>query len=611
MSTTPALTEMLRGLAPDMRASSTFVTGAVEMSWGDLAERVARTRGLLARLGVGSGDRIALVSNDDLAVCGLYGACLLSGVVAVVVDPDASASEVNVLLAKAKVSAVFADQPVIDRAGTLQNDDAVPIIAIAAGPAKTGFGLLVRRKNKGSAASDTYPAMLDAESLVEDRPELPNEAPALILFTSGTTSQPKGVVMTRGNLAAQLVTFAHHYGYAPASRIGNHLPLHHSDGLNQGALLAMSLGSTWIRPAAADMQSLGDMLDLLQRNRATHLITVPTVIAMMTRLPEAWNDAFSGDDFEFISSTAGHLDETIWATVEERFGTQIVNSYGLTETVMEALYCGPSETTRRVGTIGKPVDCETRLVDDEGNDVAPGEIGELWLRGENIMAGYFEHPEATSAVLTDDGWLRTGDLARSDDGFFSIAGRKKSVIIRGGINVYPEDVNTVLVTAPGVLAASTVGVPDPFVGELVVACVTADAGSDPDTVSATLMAQCRAELAEEKVPNRIFVVDELPYGPSGKVELAKVVQMSLDLMGGTIEGGSTRDQVLHVAARVFGQPVEELSEASNPDMTPGWDSLTFLELIMELERQFDMSIAPRDVMTMASLDDAISLVEHR
>jgi acyl carrier protein len=219
-------------------------------------------------------------------------------------------------------------------------------------------------------------------------------------------------------------------------------------------------------------------------------------------------------------------------------------------------------------------------------------------------------PEATAQVM-HGGWLKTGDLASCDDGFYTIAGRKKNVIIRGGVNVYPDDVNSVLLNLPGVNAATTIGVPDVFLGELVVSAVMLNGNGVGDHITDELMAQCRAELSGEKVPNRIVVVDDLPYGPSGKIEIPRVVLMVTELLGASVEGANARDQVLHLAARVFGQPVETLSGASNSGTTLGWDSLSFLELIIGLERQFDMSIAPRDVMTLRSLDDAVALVEDR
>ena len=170
-------------------------------------------------------------------------------------------------------------------------------------------------------------------------------------------------------------------------------------------------------------------------------------MAMIMCLPEDVDDCFSSDEFKFIESTAGYLEESLWRSVEERFKTQVVNCYGLTETVSEAIYCGPQPDTRKVGTIGKPDGVSIKVVDDAGNELAQGESGELVLQGDIVMNGYFRNEEATNEVLKD-GWFFTGDLAKVDEeGFVVITGRKKNVIIRGGVNVYPEDLsNTVTPT---------------------------------------------------------------------------------------------------------------------------------------------------------------------
>ena len=476
---------------------------------------------------------------------------------------------------------------------------------------KTAFGLLLRRQ-RHSEDDEIYPALLDRIDRVTERQDIPADCAALILFTSGTTSSPKGVVLTHANLSAQMKTFRGHYGFDADSVIVNHLPLHHTDGLNQAVLLTLALGATLLRPAAISMQNLGEMMDLVYRERATHLITVPTVLAMMTRLPDSYDDSFATPDFRFIASTAGYLDERIWREVETRFDTMVVNSYGLTETVMEALYCGPTEATRRIGTIGKPVDCEARIVSASGAEAPPGQTGELWLRGANVMCGYLDDPDATREVLRD-GWLLTGDLVVQDeDGFFRVVGRKKNIIIRGGINVSPENVNSVLVAMPGVDAAATIGLRHDYLGEKVVSCVvTRDGGPSADV----LMAHCRKELAAEAVPNKIHILQALPYGPSGKVELGKLrslVEQREAVAEASVDASqSPREQVLAIAAAAFQHPVAALSPGSTQDTVQGWDSLSYLEMVMALERKFSFDLSPRDVMNIRRLSDAIRVVETR
>jgi acyl carrier protein len=278
------------------------------------------------------------------------------------------------------------------------------------------------------------------------------------------------------------------------------------------------------------------------------------------------------------------------------------------------LYCGPSEATRKLGTIGKPVDSEARIVGAEGQDLDTGEVGELWVRGANVMAGYFENPAATSQVFHGT-WLMTGDLATRDaEGFYRIVGRIKNVIIRGGMNVYPDDVTAVLLGLEGLAAAVTVGVADQVLGERVISCVVPRDPTNAPSVD-EIFAQCRAELAPEKHPNEVLIVEVLPYGPSGKVELAKVrALVEQHLAGGSRAAKSKQspqEKILAIAAAVFHQPVSALTAESSDVTTQGWDSLSYLEFIMTLERQFDFKMDPRDVMNLRSLGDAINVVEQR
>ncbi len=606
------LPDLLFGLSDQTSPRKAFMAGSQIVKYSAFRERVFRTRGLFRHLDLNIGDRLVIASSDEYSVAALYAACLLSGVTAVLIDPSTSAAEATVLVQKSRARVAFIDRVLLDNTEALRRADGPRVVAVNnAAPKKTTFGFLLKRERR-SGCDDIYPGLLDTIDPVTEREDVPADCSALVLFTSGTTSSPKGVVMTHANLSAQLRTFRSHYGYDADSAIVNHLPLHHTDGLNQGPLLTLALGATWLRPAPISMQNLGELMDLIYRERATHLITVPTVLAMMTRLPDSYDDTFAAPEFRFISSTAGYLEERIWREVETRFDTMVVNSYGLTETVMEALYCGPTEETRSIGTIGKPIDCEARIVNDKEEDALPGETGELWLRGTNVMRGYLDDPDATREVLRD-GWLLTGDLVvRDDEGFFRIVGRKKNIIIRGGINVSPEDVNSVLIGMPGVDSAATIGIRDVYLGEKVVSCVVArDDGPSVDA----LMEHCRKELAAEKVPNKIHIFEALPYGPSGKVELAKlrslVEQREATTESSVDASQSPRERVLAIAAAVFQHPMDSLAPESTQETVKGWDSLSYLEMVMALERQFNFNLSPRDVMNIHRLGDAIRVVEAR
>jgi long-chain acyl-CoA synthetase len=413
-------------------------------------------------------------------------------------------------------------------------------------------------------------------------------------------------------LFAQMSTFVRHYGLDADTRWLNVLPLHHTDGLTHGVVVAFTAGATAYRPMRFRVDRLPALLDLVYAKRITHFVTVPSVLNLILKLGDTYRDAFEGEDFRFVISTAAYLDPDTWQAFEAKLKVQVVNVYGLTETVCESLYCGPDPGTRRIGTIGKPVDCEARIVDAEGRDVVANSPGELILRGDHIMTGYFRMPEATAAVLKE-GWLHTGDLAEMDeDGFYRIVGRKKDVIITAGINVYPEDVTRVLRSMPEILDAITFAMPDADWGERVVACVVPAEGASPTEPQIADYFLARA--SREKLPREIHIVDDLPRGPAGKVIVDQVKEM-LDLRGGAQNGSgsasSLEGKMFEAAAKAFKTSAANLTLESSPENTKGWSSLAHLELLMLLESTFGICFDPHDIMRISSLADAKKVLERK
>ena len=430
-----------------------------------------------------------------------------------------------------------------------------------------------------------------------------------MLFTSGTTSRPKGVEITHGNIRAQLSTFLSVYGYDANTRILNILPLHHTDGLMQGPVAAFIAGATVYRPGQFRVADLPELMDIVRQERITHFIVVPTLLSLMMRLDQKYNDSFKGSNLRVVRSSADLLDPTLWRSFETRFGIEVTNSYGLTETVCEAIYCGPAPETKQIGTIGKPIDCKARIVDESGNDVPAGQVGELWISGTNIMKGYFRQPEETAAVLTD-GWYHTGDLARVDtDGFFVMAGRKKTVIITGGINVHPENITSTIRNLEGVIDAVTFGLRNEEFGEIVVSCVVVAPDSGLDETA--IMTHCRSSLSAEKVPAAVYLLGDLPRGPAGKVLLDDVKVLAAERAHDKINStGDIPEQVLEIAAQIFKVPLSTLTLQSTPDNTNGWDSLAHISFIAALERQFNLRITASEIMNLHSLADAEWIVRR-
>jgi long-chain acyl-CoA synthetase len=293
------------------------------------------------------------------------------------------------------------------------------------------------------------------------------------------------------------------------------------------------------------------------------------------------------------------------------FGIRVVNVYGLTETVCEACYCGPDEASFRLGTVGKPVDCEARVLDADGLELPVEAEGELALRGDNVMSGYFRMPKETAAVLRD-GWFLTGDLAKIDgDGFVHIVGRKKSVVVTGGHNVYPEDVNNILRSINGVLDAVTFGLDDETWGEKVVSCVVP--AKDTTLTVEYLATEILKRASKEKLPRDIHIVDELPRGPAGKVIIAEAKELAMTMQN-RMDCGDMSDvdsTILKIAAEVFKTPIGELSQDSGPSNTAGWNSLAHVEFLLAIERAYSLRLDAKDIMNMISLHQTMRVIKKR
>jgi long-chain acyl-CoA synthetase len=409
-----------------------------------------------------------------------------------------------------------------------------------------------------------------------------------------------------------MATFLRQYGFDARTRMMNLLPLHHTDGLTQGVVVAACAGATLLRPMRIRVYQVGEIVDACHELRATHLVAVPSLLALMMNLGERYHDALRTDWFRFVISTAAFLDPGLWQRFEDAYGVQVVNVYGLTETVCETTYCGPDAATRRIGTIGKPVDAELRIVDGNGQPVAAGGEGELLVRGAHVMSGYFRAPDETAKVLRD-GWFHTGDLATEDrDGFFRIVGRKKDVVITGGINVYPEDVNAVLRAMPGIVDAATIGMPDDRWGEVVVCGLTT--GGGPRPTDQEIAAHFLREASPEKLPREFHFFDDLPRGPAGTVVKAELARMIAERRAGRhheLHAGSIRERVMLVAAQAFKCGADQLTERSSAREVDGWTSLAHVEFLMGLELEFSFTMRPEDILRIDSIGDALMLVERQ
>jgi long-chain acyl-CoA synthetase len=334
---------------------------------------------------------------------------------------------------------------------------------------------------------------------------------AVLLYTSGTTGSPKGAELTVGNLRACAETFRKAMHVTPQDVFGTALPLFHIYGQ------ATMMGTAFLSGAAISLAEVFDAAELVARMETggiTILSAVPTMYDALLRIPAEAPSA-GGSRLRMATSGAASLPPEVLRSFESRFGTPILEGYGLTETTGTTTF-NSIDRERKVGATGRPLPgVEMRILDAEGVEVTPGEVGEIEVRGPTVMKGYWRRPDPTAQAF-HDGWFRTGDLGVVDqDGDLRIVGRMKDLIIRGGYNVYPREVEEVLYEHEDILEVAVVGVPDKYWGEEVCALVVVRDGSGLD--AGQIRKWAKERLSAYKVPHRIRFTQALPVGPSGKV----------------------------------------------------------------------------------------------
>jgi long-chain acyl-CoA synthetase len=345
---------------------------------------------------------------------------------------------------------------------------------------------------------------------------------AVILYTSGTTGKPKGAELTHTGLNGNARTTEETLLEAtPDDVIMGCLPLFHVFGLTCSLNAGVLAGACLTLIPRFDG---GKALQVVERDRVTIFEGVPTMFSAMLHQPDP--TAHDVSSLRVCVSGGSAMPVEVMRSFEETFGCIVLEGYGLSETSPVASFNHP-HAERKPGSIGTPIrGVEMRLVDDDGKDVAAGEVGEIAIRGENVMKGYWQRPEETAAAIPD-GWFRTGDLARQDeDGYFAIVDRKKEMIIRGGYNVYPREIEEALYEHPAVAEAACIGIKHPDLGEEVGAAVALKPGASAEVDE--LREWAKARVAAYKYPRHVWIVDTLPKGPTGKI-LRRAVEVPAEV----------------------------------------------------------------------------------
>jgi long-chain acyl-CoA synthetase len=471
------------------------------MTYDQLNEASARVAGLLRAKGIEPGDRVGIMlPNVPYFPIAYYG-ILRYGCTVVPMNVLLKGRETTFYLTDPDAKAVFAWHEFLDSARVGAEAAGAEVIEVKPG--------------------EFEKVVADGE-LLTDVAEVAADDVAVILYTSGTTGSPKGAQLTHSSLHENVVvTTETLIEITETDVILGALPLFHVFGMTcsmncgvyAGALLSMI---PRFDPAKA--------LEIIQRDKVTVFEGVPTMFSAMLHLDG--HESYDVSTLRACISGGSAMPVEVMRGFEEAFNCQVLEGYGLSETSPVASFNHPHKE-RKPGSIGTPIRGVEMIVgDDEGNALAQGEVGQIWIKGHNVMKGYWKRDDATAEVMRD-GWFATGDMARIDeDGYFFIVDRKKDMIIRGGYNVYPREIEEVLYEHPAVREVAVLGVPHNSLGEEVAAAVALKSGAEATTEE--LRDFVKEQVANYKYPRHVWIVDDLPKGPTGKI-LKREVKVPDDL----------------------------------------------------------------------------------
>lgn len=454
--------------------------GTRSLTFGELDARSDQLAHVLGARGLRAGDRLAFCLPNRLAVIDLWLAAMKRELIVVPINVLYRGREIGHIVGDAAPAAVVTTA---DRLGDF--------------PGATTWDVTTLERDLAEAPCRRPDSRADAAT------------PAALVYTSGTTGVAKGAVLTHGNFAANALALVTAWGITSADRYLAALPLFHVHGLGNGIQCWLASGCHMRLVERFDHEQAAGWFEAY---RPTLFFGVPTMYVRLLETPVERARAIGQGVRLFVSGSAP-LPAQVLEAFAERFGHVILERYGMTETLMNI--SNPLEGERRAGTVGLPLPMTAvRILDEAGEPVADGTTGELWVRGPNVCDGYWRRPEATAAAFRE-GWFRTGDLGmRAPDGYVTLQGRRSDLIISGGFNIYPREIEDVLTTLPGVREAAVVGQPDARRGEVPVAYLVGEGTLDAQAIEEAL----RAQIASFKIPRGFVQVEALPRTALGKVQ---------------------------------------------------------------------------------------------
>jgi long-chain acyl-CoA synthetase len=466
-------------------------------------EEVNRAANLLLSLGVQKGDRISLFLTNSVEYLIAYFACFKLGAWAGPVNALLKAQEIEFIISNSAASIVITQENLYPKIAEIQANISSLRHILVVGSQWSVVGA----QNNQSTESDNNNQLLPADY---DPPTIDDEA--VIIYTSGTTGKPKGVLLTHGNLMINAREIADWLQLTVDDRSLMIMPLFHVNALMTTGMAALWIGASIV---LAEKFSASRHWEIISKYGVSYFGSVATMLSLLNHTyPQGVPEDCDTSRLRFALCGSAPVPVEVMKTYEALFNCKVIEGYGLSESTCRSTF-NPINEGRKVGSIGLPIGNEVKIFDDSDCEISPNQVGEIVLRGANLMKGYYQNDEATEKAFRS-GWFHTNDLGYKDEeGFFYIVDRKSDMIIRGGENIYPREIDETLYQHPKVKDAATIGVPDQLFGEEVKSFIVLKDGENASEEE--IIAYCREHLADFKCPKTVAFLDDIPKGPTGKL----------------------------------------------------------------------------------------------
>jgi long-chain acyl-CoA synthetase len=483
------------------RGASTFLVfddDGRSFTYSDVERETERVAAIIASAGIEPGDAVAILLANTPEFVFAYLGAMRAGAVANPVNCQLTSREIQYVLEHSGAKLLFTSHEFVDRISAVR--DRLPALRRV---------VLVDTDADSAGTTSWARALEDVRGRREPQVNVDPDDPAMVIYTSGTTGNPKGVMLTHRNLLRDAADLTRWFELSPDVRMGCVLPLFHVNGEVVTTITPLFFGGSVVLFKKFHSSRFWHAA---AQHRINVVSVVPTILYML--LHQSHVDASTDvSSLTRVICGAAPLPVELQKEFETKFGIPITEGYGLSETTCYSSM-NPLNGSRKLGSIGLPIGNEMRVVDDDGRECPAGAVGEIVIRGENVMKGYFRAPDATAEAMRG-GWFHSGDLGMRDaDGFFYCVDRKKDMIIRGGYKIYPREIDEILHKHPRVVDAATIGVPNPVYGEEVKSYVVVRTGAKVPRQE--ILDYCRENLAHFKCPKTVVFVDEIPKGPTGK-----------------------------------------------------------------------------------------------